>query len=301
MKRFLKEYFSYSTNEKKGVLLLLIVIIALMGFVFFYDSLFPAPQQDFSLLDKQLSMLESNKTDSLKRPVFDHEDAVVTATESKFPTKQEPFAPFNPNTTTEKEWEKLGLSKKQIRVIENYKAKGGRFKQKTDLKKIYGISDRLYAQLEPYIVFATEVKVAEKHVEKTSPDLVELNTADTTQVKKLKGIGSIFAKRIIAYRNLLGGFYKKEQLLEVFGMDEQKYHALENQVSLDVTIINRININSATIDDLKKHPYLKYKLATLIINYREKHGAYKQVADVKKIELINEELYSRLENYLDIN
>jgi len=130
--------------------------------------------------------------------------------------------------------------------------------------------------------------------------IVELNSADTTELKKLKGIGSGFAKRIIKFRELLGGFVKKEQLLEVFGFDQEKYDAISSQLTVDISKVRKININSASVEDLRKHPYIDKKTSTKIFWQRINHGNYKEVAEILKLQLADEQLFSKLAPYLTV-
>jgi competence protein ComEA len=128
--------------------------------------------------------------------------------------------------------------------------------------------------------------------------VIELNTADTAQLTTLPGIGESFAKRIISYRNRLGGFDSREQLKEVYGIDAEKYAALQAQVNVDATRIKKISINKAAFDDLKYFPYLTFKQMNAIIQFREQHGDYSSIADMKNIVLLDDEILRKIEPYL---
>jgi len=137
-----------------------------------------------------------------------------------------------------------------------------------------------------------------KFPKKDASVIVELNSADTTELKKLKGIGSVFAKRIVKFRDVLGGFVRKEQLMEVYGFDKEKLDLVSPQIALDISIVKKININSASVDDLNKHPYIDKKIAVKIYWHRINHGDYSDVSDIKKLNLMDEELFSKLAPYL---
>jgi DNA uptake protein ComE-like DNA-binding protein len=129
------------------------------------------------------------------------------------------------------------------------------------------------------------------------PLMVELNAADTNALKQLKGIGSVFAKRVIKYRDLLGGFFVKEQLLEVYGFDQEKYRLVENHVRVDTSFLKKININTATHEEMKKHPYVRWKVANVLAAYRSKHGNYSSVKDILKTDVISDSLYKKITPY----
>lgn len=130
--------------------------------------------------------------------------------------------------------------------------------------------------------------------------LLELNTADSFQLDQLRGIGPAFAKRIIKYRQRLGGYYQVSQLLEVFGMDQERFELLRSQVRLDTNRIRKLNINNLPKDSLKVHPYIRWNLANLIVTYREKHGKYNAVEDLKKLDLLNDSIYAKLAPYCKV-
>jgi DNA uptake protein ComE-like DNA-binding protein len=145
-----------------------------------------------------------------------------------------------------------------------------------------------------------EKRFENKFPKKDASVTVELNSADTTSLKQLKGIGSAFAKRIIKFRESLGGFVKKEQLLEVYGFDKEKYDMIVSQINIDLSGVKKININSASVDDLHKHPYIDKKLAVKIFFQRVNHGSYSDVSDIEKLNLADDEVYSKIAPYLTI-
>lgn len=208
---------------------------------------------------------------------------------------------FNPNNLPEEKWMQLGLSAYQIKIIKKYEAKGGRFTHKHDLKKIYGISKELYARLEPYIEITSGLP--HENSLKAAPQIriqsVELNSADSMLLLSVNGIGPVFASRIIKYRKLLGGFVSVNQLMEVYGFNEEKFGQVKGLITVDSSLIQKININSVDASALTKHPYFKdKKLASLIVNYRKQHGHYNSLEDLKKPALMNDEVLEKLIPYL---
>jgi DNA uptake protein ComE-like DNA-binding protein len=128
--------------------------------------------------------------------------------------------------------------------------------------------------------------------------VIELNTADTAHLTTLPGIGASFARRIVNYRNRLGGFFNKEQLMEVYGLDAEKYASLQAQVKVDASRVKKIPINKVSFDDLKYFPYLSFKQMNVIIQFREQHGEYASLDDMKNIAILNDEILRKIGPYL---
>jgi len=211
---------------------------------------------------------------------------------------------------SDSDWQRLGFSEKQIKTIKNYESKGGKFRSKEDVKKMYCIPEKQYLSLEPYISipetashyrdFAAEKKLkAETPKPKPETIIVELNSADSAQLTKVKGIGPFYAKSIVKYRNLLGGFTAKEQLMEMWKFDSTKFAGIENYIIIDPTAVKKININTCTAAELK-HPYISWNMANAIVNYRSKHGKYKSIEDIKKTDLVDDKTYRKIVPYLTL-
>ena len=129
--------------------------------------------------------------------------------------------------------------------------------------------------------------------------VIELNSADSAKLTELQGIGSSFARRIVSYRKRLGGFVNKEQLKEVFGMDDDRYAEMQAQVSVDPSQIQKIHINKVDFDGLKHFPYLTFKQRNAIVQFREQHGDYASLNDMRNIALMNDEILRKIEPYID--
>ena len=129
----------------------------------------------------------------------------------------------------------------------------------------------------------------------------ELNTADSLDLVQLYNIGPVIARRILKYRSLLGGYVRKEQLREVYGIDSARYNDIAPHLTVDPSRITPIDINTADIDRLKRHPYLDYYQAKAIIRLREERGAYAGVRDILNIPIIDSETFTRIEPYLICN
>jgi competence protein ComEA len=100
--------------------------------------------------------------------------------------------------------------------------------------------------------------------------IVELNNSDTTELDGLPGIGPTYARRIIKYREMLGGYYKKEQILEVYGMRPENFNLFEKYIHTDTSLIRKISLNTATFKEINAHPYISYEQTKAIFKCRNK-------------------------------
>ncbi len=312
-----KDYFSFSRRERRGIFALLIIILLQIG-ILIYLNYFSSkePPQDFSKFEKQVNdfyaALDSadSSTDEPSQNNFKTKEEYASLNAKK---KIELFT-FSPNNLSEEDWRRLGFSDKQIKVIKNYESKGGKFRSKEDVKKMFCITERDYNRIEPYISIPETEKentkppkasLAESGSERVKYEktkiLVDIGIADSIELDKLKGIGPSFAHRISVYREKLGGFVRLEQLHEVWGFTDSLYKSLLPTICLkDSTNIRKINLNTADFKELNSHPYIGYQLAGIISNYRKQHTGFRSVDEIKKIPLVNDELYSKLVPYLKI-
>ncbi|WP_411275074.1 helix-hairpin-helix domain-containing protein [Daejeonella sp.] len=302
MNKQLSSYFSFSKRELNGILILLFLVSLILAYPFYYRLIDEQEQYDLTQFQEEIALFEASAVKRRNgKATFkkDIDDRIINPQ----------YFEFDPNSASTSEWHRLGLSQKQIRVVQNYLTKGGKFYRTEDLKKIYSISEEQYKQLEPYIQikadkpssFRERNLSAQKYkgtrVKKNSI-LVELNSADSVMLDQLRGIGPAFASRIIRFRNRLGGFYRKEQLKEVYGMDSLRYSQVESQMIVNSTSIKRMKLNNATFDELRHHPYLTFKQINAIIQFRKQHGKYNSTDDLKKVLILNEEIIRKIEPYL---
>ncbi len=299
-RKWLNNYFEFSKREFNGLLVLitLIGLVAIAPVV--YRALQPLkePTAEEELAILKLALASASETER-SRP--DHQRFYPPVSGKK---KSSLFY-FDPNLIGQVDWQQLGLSEKQAAAILNYRRKGGVFRKASDLKKMYTISADLYLQLEPYVQIQLPEKSvsveADRPVQAIAPRqiiMVALNTADTLELDRIHGIGKVFARRIVAYREKIGGFYKKEQLMEVFGLDSLKFMEIKDQVYVEPALLRKININTATAADFKRHPYLRYQQINALIAYRKQHGNYSNIADLNKVVIMTPELIEKLAPYL---
>jgi len=291
----IRSFFNFSKKELNGIFFLFLLILIILAGPWFYRKL--SKQQVYDL-----------ETFKLEASNFKHSGIRVFKLNEKKEVLKAEYFEFDPNSIGQKEWKKLGFSIKQIRVINNYIAKGGKFYKKEDLKKIYSISETQYALVEPYIRIAatyTSNKFVKDEKQGKSATfnnriplpLLELNSADSLSLLNVRGIGPAFASRIIRFRDRLGGFYTKEQLKEVYGLDSLKYSQIQGRFSIDAGLIQKINLNTAGFEQLKKHPYLTYKQMNAILQYRQQHGYFQSIEDLNKVAILNKEIIRKIEPY----
>ncbi len=216
---------------------------------------------------------------------------------------------FDPNTATASDWKRLGVRDKTIETIQKYTSKGGKFYKPDDIDKIFGLRDFEKERLKPYVQISTASTLATSTAStgvtpalpKTvyTPQIIDINIADTSAYIKLPGIGSKLAQRIVAFRDKLGGFVSVNQIAEVYGLPDSTFQKIKLQLQFN-TAPKKINLNTATADELKVHPYFKWNLANSIVQYRNQHGNYKTINDLKNIMIIDEATFTKISPYLSL-
>jgi competence ComEA-like helix-hairpin-helix protein len=211
---------------------------------------------------------------------------------------------FDPNSISSDDWKKLGLRPKTIKTIQNYLSKGGRFRSAEDLQKIYGLQKELYERLVPYVrVTSIQVKQEETNFKPREPkiiSIIDINTADTTAWIALPGIGSKLAARIVNFREKLGGFYAVDQVAETFGLPDSVFQKIKPRLKLENKSLRKININTATLEELRSHPYIRYAIANSIIAYRKEHGNFQYLSELMNLQSISAAIYEKIIPYLTI-
>ena len=228
---------------------------------------------------------------------------------------------FDPNTADSSTLVHVGLKKWQASNILKYRAKGGRYRRAEDMRKLYGMTDSMYQALLPYIQIDTiavnqyrdsmqksqrdsvMVDSMPRHVSQKRDTILNLRTADTTELKMIRGIGSYRAKQIVRYREQLGGFAHVEQLCEIKALqplltDSMAADSLLAHFWLDSVIITPLSVNRAGVEKLQRHPYLSFEQAKAIYELRRKKIHLDSIAQLKKVDCFTEQELKRLTPYL---
>ncbi|MCC9165977.1 ComEA family DNA-binding protein [Pontibacter harenae] len=316
IKHWIRRYFGFSKRETNGFLVLisLMVLLTAAPFLFqkFYasdNSSFGSPQ-DQQTLDSLVAHLEAKQPE---KGNYSNYKTVPTVA----------LRPFNPNELSVEQWQAFGLPKYLAQRILNYRSKVGDLTYKAELAKIYGLPDSIFQRLYPYIQlpenkpdkYNRREGIAGNNSPRPEPNPnwntnkrerfilapFNINAADTTQLKQIRGIGSKLSARIVKYRDGLGGFHSMRQLQEVYGLQPETVDSLQKYTFVpDVYAPQQLPLNAVTADELKAHPYISSNVARAIVAYREQHGLYKRVEDVQQVKLISKDLFEKLKPYLTL-
>jgi competence ComEA-like helix-hairpin-helix protein len=296
----IKDYFTFTPKERRAIFLLSLVVIIL----FILPHLAP-----FLFRPKREISVEKTVNGSADTPVVWKKD-IDPRNNSKHSLQHEgketALFYFDPNTADLNTWLQLGVRQKTAATILRYRMKGGRFKSPQDIKKIWGFSPSTADRLIPYVRIkenSSSSDIREKNKTFLSPKrdktiILDINKASKEDWESLSGIGAVLAGRIIAFREKLGGFISVEQVGETYGLHDTTFQKIIPLLSINESNIQLLNINRLNIEQLSRHPYIKYRTAKAIVAYREQHGSYRVVEDLKKVESISYETYQKVAKYL---
>ena len=291
----IREFFYLQKSDRKVILTLLVVIVSVFTMIFLTggDSTESTTQQK-----------DSSQSRTNKNYIYD----------SYTPKKVERFT-FDPNTADSTQLLRLGLQDWQVRNIYKYRAAGGIYRKPLDFAKLYGLTVKQYRELEPYIRISNDylpastlVNEKESYTRKETKDSVTyqrpskiketehivLNTADTTSLMTIPGIGPYYARKIIQYGNRLGGYVSVDQLDEIddFPTEAKKYLVISNPSP------KKLNVNQLSLNELKRHPYINFFQAKAITDYRRLHGSIHSLNELRLLKDFSPEVIKRLTPYV---
>ncbi|MDO4190986.1 MAG: helix-hairpin-helix domain-containing protein [Bacteroidales bacterium] len=288
-------------REKIGVVMLLIVLLVILLLTILLQRRTLAPTNN----------VENDTTFIHTVEKFDTtEQAQTTHWQSEHKTQppQPKLFQFNPNTIDSCGLTQLGLSKFVVTNILKYRRKGGTYYSAEQFGHTYGLDSATFNQLLPYIIIEEKKPLAETqhdtpaqatfHTEERCT-IVEINTADTTLLQQLKGIGSYRANVIVRYRNELGGYVSTEQICETKKIPNDVFETIAPFLTVDATKVQKLKINKASVDRLRRHPYINYYQARAIINLRREKQHISNIFDLLPLEEFSNDDLQRLEPYFD--
>jgi competence protein ComEA len=326
---YLQNFFSVSPKEARGLSVLVFLSIVFLAFPFFlkrYLLVRPLPE-----VEAERRMIDS----ILQRVLSEREEMLAKSGQRSISTTGKgTLHTFNPNSASEEELMGLGIPAFLVKRILKYREKGGQFRRREDLQRIYDFPEDLYLQLESFIsledkgIHSSPVKKeAAQHLpsksvafeQKESPwrskegnaELgsqersviqvpFDINKADTTQLKRLKGIGSVRARTIVNYRDALGGFHSSAQFKEIFGLDSVSLLQLTAYAKV-LSPPTKIILNQVSLQDFLKHPYARKnrKYAEAILRFREQNGPFQSREDLRKLVSVPDSYVDLLAAYLE--
>lgn len=295
LEKFFASVFGISASEYSGFLWLVTTIVLCSLGLFLVDKFTYNPYDNY---EKDAAMLDS---------ILVHMGSIEPAYVER-PSQINRFT-FDPNKVSYDQLLELGIPTWLAQQLIKYRNKGGRFKGAEDLKKLYNFPDSLYTQIAPYVVVKHVVRKKNVIVAHEPPTFkkkavvelapFDLNKADTSMLQTIKGIGGVLSKRIVTYRDKLGGFLARQQLYEVYHLDTATIDSLMQIAYISTDFIpQKISINEVNEKQLAAHPYVSWKQARLIVAYRNQHGDFKNKESLLDVYLINNEWLEKIGPYL---
>mgnify|MGYP000898563676 FL=1 len=296
-----KDFFYYTRSERRAILCLLGVTVLFLAVCLTLRwqetaGLPPETTQEVAVDSfltevRKQELSRSRRTVTYRRPKKERAEIVLQ--------------PFDPNVADSVLLCRVGFPSFMARNLIRYRSKGGVFRTPESLKRIYGMTDSLYQTLEPYITIGPDFQHRDTLPWKTAPvdslemkyaegTVIELNHADTVQLKRIPGIGRGLARMIVAYRQRLGGFVSVDQLQEIPHLEA----SVNKWFRLDTTGVRRLLVNRYGLDRLRSHPYMDFYKAKAILEYRRKYGKIKGLSQLSLWKEFSEKDLKRLAPYL---
>lgn len=280
-----------SKRNKRGVIFLAGIVLVLI-----YAPRILANLTNDDQFRVSVQEIKNNES-KLRSAQFQKES--LTHSKNRDDRYRKPPEKFDPNQYTIADWQNLGLSKKQADVVLKFSKYG--ISSNESLKKIYVIPDELFALIKDSTIYP--IKEREPNItkieESKTKKVLNLNTASYDELITLKGIGDFYAKKIIERREKLGGYTKKEQLLELWKFSAEKLAAIEEDIVASGNV-EKLSVNLASYDQLAEHPYISYKVANSIVKMREQRGGFTNIEELQESKLIDTELYQKLKPYIKL-
>ena len=334
----IRGYLTFTRKERFGVLFLLFIISILFVLPYFFQRRPGDPVSTVDeKMQREIQKFETTHPDSARYTEMHNRDVspmrVLADPGQPGATVKRQLFYFDPNDLSREGWIKLGLPEHLTQTILHFIERGGRFHKPEDLKKIYGLHAEDYERLFPYVhiinkpepapklsgFYSKEINIGNR-VKKTDSlfntlparipgetasvyvskhlEVTDINGADTSQWSRLPGIGTKLALRIVHFREKLGGFYQVEQVGETFGLPDSTFQKIKPVLQINPARIVLIHINTATKEALQLHPYIRWQIASAIVEYRNQHGKFRSVDELMQLVLMDSGRFIKLKPYL---
>ena len=305
-----KDFFYFTKGQRTGIIVLIVLIVFAMAANYTMKYFFPVTEKDGTAF---LSEVETFKKSLVSR------DSILKVNRQRqfeerylkyrpYPAykKELPYTlfTFDPNTADSSTFVRLGLKPFIASNILKYRIKGGRFKTPADFGKVYGIKSDKFKELETYVsikekkVIKTD-SLFQKRKEFRKDLIVDLNSADTTLLMQVAGIGRSYAKGIVRFRQQTGGFVSIDQLGEIYGMRKENLERIRPFCKVNTDLVKKMRVNVASVERLKSHPYLNFYQSRAIYELRRKKGKLKNISELKVLPEFTTESLSKIEPYLN--
>jgi competence protein ComEA len=283
LRKFLNELTDIVYRERIVVTSFIVGVILIKTIFYFLNQHELSKIQDFSIVEA--ANAEGNNS------ADNNSNSNIAIGTSLFP--------FDPATASFEDLCKLGFPAKTANILINYRTKGGRFFKKEDVKKIYGVSPELYVRVSPYISIEQNDNFSgfsSKFETKKPPQIIDINSATVEQWKALPGIGDGYANKFVKMREGLGAFYTIDQIKETYGLADSTFQKINPYLKISKGSIKKINLNDASPEQIRNHPYILKWQADDILKHRPIYG----IGDFWDLYTFKDkEKWKRIEPYLE--
>ena len=302
-----KDFFYFSKGQRTAIIVLICLIIITIVIEFLLPYIIPQQEQSKSDFFDEAKRFEQTlvSRDSLRRAQWEQKYDSIFQNNKEFVKKEaEKYSlfKFDPNTVDSATFVRLGLKPFIASNILKFRNKGGKFRTSESFSKVYGIYPEKFKELEPYITIAEIKQTAKDSVKSTTPTkikniIVELNSADTTELMKVYGLGRGYAKAIVRFRQQTGGFVNVEQLRELYGMNEENFNKISPSCKVNTQLVKKLQVNTASVERLNAHPYLNFYESKAIYEYRRRKGKLKNANELTAISELKSETIRKIQPY----
>ncbi len=304
-----KDFFYFSKGQRIGIIVLIVLIVLALVVNYMLPLFFPVTEKDGTAFLNEVEQFKRSlvSRDSIRKTEwqrqYEERQLQYKLNYKTFPEnkKNESYSLFifDPNAVDSATFVHLGLKPFIASNILKYRKAGGRFKTKEDFGKVYGITPEKFKELETYIAIA-EIKPIKNETApvKRTDIIVDLNSADTTLLMQVKGIGRGYAKGIVRFRQQTGGFVSVDQLSEIYGMRPENLEKIRPYCTINAALIQKIKVNTATAQRLDAHPYINFYQSKAIYELRRNKGKLRDISDLKVLPELTAEDLVKLKPYL---